>query len=1296
MASLLVRRMLGRRPTVVSPAILFAALLLTAIAAPGTASGPDGIIQGYVRDAGTLQGVPGALVRIESNGLPYVYELPTDGTGFFQASVVPLQYNFMVIADGYQFFFAPVSVGSLQVRWVNASLSPAAPRDALVKGYVNDTSTGSAITVGRVVAVPPGGPMGGYVNASPLDSSGYYELGLVPGDYQIFTDSTTGYFGSQAFVSLSSGQIEWLNFSLSPNPFDALIAGTVYEAANLTPVSNATVSVRIDNGPSDSLYLPSVTTDASGLFAISVPSGFATITVNKVGYGPDTEWFSIAANSTTYWNFTLRPIQSTLAGYAYDMSNGAAIPNVTVSVSDWEGFYEETVTDSTGFYAMAVPEGCFSFQATAAGYYPYFEYLCVPPAALFSRNFTMAPVPPVVATVQGYLVDASTAANLPNMTVFVFDIVSGFFNATISDSGGFYSLGVVESPILFLIVPAQGNYAGGQASTSASPGDVKWVNVTVYPLNATVQFIVTDALTGLPIPGADVYLSWGFSYSVWNVTDANGIANVASPATTDVSVSVYAGGYIGYSESITVLPGLNVLDVVLVPLLPVDVLVRGYILDNSTAMPIPGASVVITGYDGWWLSNSTDPSGYYEIWTVAYPQEVRASQFDYVSNSTAIAPSPGETLWVNMSLDPDPNPPEITSFTATPPASVSPFNPTTFQADVVEQRLESANLYLLRQMALVGNVGTFMIISSVDPADVTISEPSPGNYAISSLWDARAPGGWIGNGTTSEWWPAMAGPLPGLYGILGLWQNATIPGPDYGFAIFDASTGQLLVVSTSSYGVISPASQPDSTFTPWGWGLEVDTTSGQILGPSSSFGSAYPLAGLSFTYDDVVPSGAYAGHLELVDSAGHFNDSIAFVKVDTTPPVADAGGPYSVTAGLPVMLDGTASTDNVGIANYTWTFDDGGPRELYGATPTYTFATPGTYVVTLTVRDAAGNTDEATVVVTVNADTLAPAASAGPDQTVDEDTLVTFDGSASTDNVAVVNYTWTFTDGTPKVLYESNPSYVFGTPGVYIVTLTVRDAAGNSGTDTVTITVLDVTSPIANAGPDQTVDEDTLVTFDGSASTDNVGIANYTWTFDDGGPRELYGATPTYTFATPGTYVVTLTVRDAAGNTATDSLTVTVRDVTAPTVSIDSPAAGATVSGTITIAVSANDNVGVVRAELRVDGDLVATDTSAPFSFSLNTANYSDGTHTIRVTVYDAAGNSAFTERTVTVSNPVPTGGLGLVEYGLLLAGALLAAALIAWMILRRRRRPSTAPPSEGPGEPTVEEQEPLEDVDKL
>ncbi len=86
--------------------------------------------------------------------------------------------------------------------------------------------------------------------------------------------------------------------------------------------------------------------------------------------------------------------------------------------------------------------------------------------------------------------------------------------------------------------------------------------------------------------------------------------------------------------------------------------------------------------------------------------------------------------------------------------------------------------------------------------------------------------------------------------------------------------------------------------------------------------------------------------------------------------------------------------------------------------------------------------------------------------------------------------------------------------------------------------------PVANAGDDITATTGSEVSFDGSASTDDKGIAAYSWDFGASdsiisGSDELM---PNKTYATEGTYIVTLTVIDTAGQMSSDTLQVVVTD----------------------------------------------------------------------------------------------------------------------------------------------------------
>jgi subtilisin family serine protease len=98
-------------------------------------------------------------------------------------------------------------------------------------------------------------------------------------------------------------------------------------------------------------------------------------------------------------------------------------------------------------------------------------------------------------------------------------------------------------------------------------------------------------------------------------------------------------------------------------------------------------------------------------------------------------------------------------------------------------------------------------------------------------------------------------------------------------------------------------------------------------------------------------------------------------------------------------------------------------------------------------------------------------------------------------------------------------------------------------------------------------------------------------------------------------------------------------DTTPPTVSLTAPAAGATVSGTAaTLSATASDNVAVAKVDFFVDGALVGTDTSSPYSISWNSTTVANGSHSFTARATDTAGNATTSAAvTATVSNTAGT-----------------------------------------------------------
>ncbi|GEM_PF-1042995 len=305
--------------------------------------------------------------------------------------------------------------------------------------------------------------------------------------------------------------------------------------------------------------------------------------------------------------------------------------------------------------------------------------------------------------------------------------------------------------------------------------------------------------------------------------------------------------------------------------------------------------------------------------------------------------------------------------------------------------------------------------------------------------------------------------------------------------------------------------------------------------------------------------GTYSFRVYVIDGILFSSDDI-FVTTQNSAPVANAGPDQTVQLGDLVALDGGLSSDVDGdTLSYAWTLLSqpiGSTATLTGAAtlnPSFTADQPGSYTVELVVNDGVVNSLPDTVVISTS--NIAPVADAGVDQSAFVGDTVTLDGSGSSDaDGDPITFSWslitipmgsTAAIGNPSAIM---PTFNPDTAGTYVAQLIVNDGVLNSLPNTVVVNVnTPNTPPSADAGPDQSVLVNDLVSLNGSGSSDVDGDPlSFSWSLITrplGSTATLTGATavnPSFVADAEGTFVAQLIVNDGQSDSPPASVMINV------------------------------------------------------------------------------------------------------------------------------------------------------------
>ncbi len=207
------------------------------------------------------------------------------------------------------------------------------------------------------------------------------------------------------------------------------------------------------------------------------------------------------------------------------------------------------------------------------------------------------------------------------------------------------------------------------------------------------------------------------------------------------------------------------------------------------------------------------------------------------------------------------------------------------------------------------------------------------------------------------------------------------------------------------------------------------------------------------------------------------------------------------------------------ITEWTWNFGDAGTSPL--TDPTHTFAAFGTYDVKLVATSDNGCKDSLTLPIAINPSPLADFTFS--DGCVGDDAVFT-NTSSSPDGALLSDFTWDFGDGSPTVTTVS-PTHVYPTAGTYDVTLTVLSDLGCNSTIAYSINIY--AKPIVDFAMTNVCEGNITNFIDFTSIPVPETIASLDWDFGDGVTG--VGGGPSHTYASTGTYNVTLEATSANG-----------------------------------------------------------------------------------------------------------------------------------------------------------------------
>lgn len=457
------------------------------------------------------------------------------------------------------------------------------------------------------------------------------------------------------------------------------IAGTITDASTSNPIEDAYVVVR---GPGF-WNVHHVMTAADGSYMVDdLTPGDYTVMAHKEDYFPGEypDPVTIDGNDTTGIDIALSPlVYGSIAGIITDATTSNPIEGADVVVrgpGHWNVHHAETGADGAYMIDELLP-GDYMVSAHKEDYFPgeYPDPITIDGNDTTGIDIALSPIVPT--GIRGTVTDISTGDPIEGAMVRAIDVDGWHHHRwAVTDTNGDYE--IETPPGEYRVTAYAEGYLMEEYPSNVIVPETGFVEDIDFALTGfsfgSISGTVTDT-SGTPIENARVmarkYDSW-FGHCAW--TDENGDYTISELIPGDYRVHAFKWGYepAAYPDTVVVPDGGNVVDIdfVLTPLLPNDGVISGTVTDDTTGLPIEGASLIAIGHHtGPWhrfvvRRVFTDENGDYTFDNLPHiPFKIHAYAEDYIGefyddvhsywDATPVTPDASD---IDIGLEPRDNP----------------------------------------------------------------------------------------------------------------------------------------------------------------------------------------------------------------------------------------------------------------------------------------------------------------------------------------------------------------------------------------------------------------------------------------------------------------------------------------------------------------------------------------------------------------------------------------------------------------------------------------------------------------